>query len=305
MLVIGAGNTGVQVASIFHAFGTSIQLFEAGPRILLSEEEEVAAVVATAFRESGIVVRENFGAIESFEKTAGGVRMTFSRDGVAESAEAELVVAAVGWSADTAGMNLPAAGVETNVRGFVQVDACLRTSAPHVFAAGDVVGGLMLAPQAMKAGFVAATNAVSGSSIAASSAVNPIGSFTDPEYAQVGLTEAKARAGHDVAAVTVDFASATRPIIDGRTQGFCKLVVDRASGLMLGCHVVGERAVDIVQLAAIAIAAGMRVEDLAGLPLSFPTYAGILGRAAASAAYQLNHEAGWRSLPLAAPLHFS
>jgi pyruvate/2-oxoglutarate dehydrogenase complex dihydrolipoamide dehydrogenase (E3) component len=79
MLVIGAGNTGVQVASIFHAFGASVQLFEAGPRILWSEEEEVAAVVATAFRESGIVVRENLGAIESFEKTPTGVRMNFSQ----------------------------------------------------------------------------------------------------------------------------------------------------------------------------------------------------------------------------------
>ena len=305
MLVIGAGATGAQVASVFSAFGTRVQLFQAGDRILPTEDEDVSAAVAAAFRAAGVTVRERFGAIDSFEKTAGGVRMNFSRDGVAESAEAELAVAAVGWSADTARMNLQAAGVETDARGFVQVDYCLRTSAPDVFAAGDVVGGLMLAPQAMKSGFVAATNAVSGSFIPASSAVNPVGSFTDPEYAQVGLTEAKGRAAHDVAAVTVDFASTTRPIIDGRTQGFCKLVVDRQSGLVLGCHVVGERAVDIVQLAAVAMAAEMRVDQLAGLPLSFPTYAGILGRTAASAAYELNHGASWRSPQLAAPLHFS
>jgi pyruvate/2-oxoglutarate dehydrogenase complex dihydrolipoamide dehydrogenase (E3) component len=90
----------------------------------------------------------------------------------------------------------------------------------------------------------------------------------------------------------VRFDSTTRTIIDGRTLGFCKLIVHRASEKVLGCHVVGERAVEIVQLAAIAIAAGMRVSELARVPLSFPTYAGILGRVAASAARQINREAG-------------
>jgi pyruvate/2-oxoglutarate dehydrogenase complex dihydrolipoamide dehydrogenase (E3) component len=305
MLVIGGGATGVQVASVFSAFGTRVQLFQAGERILHTEDEDVSAAMAGAFRAAGVTVRERFGTIDSFERTADGVRMHFSRDGVTESAEAELVVAAVGWSADTAALNLQAAGVATDARGFVQVDDCLRTSAPDVFAAGDVIGAMMLAPQAMKAGFVAATNAVTGSFTRASDPVNPVGSFTDPEYAQVGLTEATARAMHDVAVATIDFASATRPIIDARTQGFCKLVVDRGSGLLLGCHVVGERAVDIVQLAAIAMAAAMRADQLAALPLSYPTYAGVLGRAAASAAYQLNHGAGWRSPQLASPVHFS
>jgi pyruvate/2-oxoglutarate dehydrogenase complex dihydrolipoamide dehydrogenase (E3) component len=96
----------VQVAWIFHAFGTSVQLFGAGPRILLSEEEEVALVVATAFRESGIVVRENFGAIESFGKTPTGVRLNFSKNGTRASVETTLAVIAVGWVADTGALNL-------------------------------------------------------------------------------------------------------------------------------------------------------------------------------------------------------
>ena len=107
MLVIGAGNTGVQVASIFHAFGTRVQLFEADPRNLSSEEEEVAAIVATAFRKVGHCSAENFGAIKSFEKTPTGVRMNFSKDGKRESAEATLAVVAVGWVADTEALNLP------------------------------------------------------------------------------------------------------------------------------------------------------------------------------------------------------
>jgi pyruvate/2-oxoglutarate dehydrogenase complex dihydrolipoamide dehydrogenase (E3) component len=295
MLVVGAGATGVQVASIFHAFGSRVQLFEAGPRIVASEDEDVSAAVAAAFRASGMVVRESFGTIESFEKTPAGVRMNFSRDGHRDSAEAALAVVAVGWVADTAGLNLAAAGVETERRGFVKVDEYLRTSAPDVFAAGDITGRLMLVPQALQAGFVAATNAVLGPTLPLEDEVSPIGSFTNPEYARVGLTGKKAREAHDVVTAVVHFDSAVRAIIDGREFGFCKLIADRKTCRILGCHVVGERAVDITQVAAVAMAAGMRVDELARVALSFPTYAGILSRVAASAAHQLNLTLGWQA----------
>ncbi|MGB8178156.1 MAG: NAD(P)/FAD-dependent oxidoreductase [Pseudolabrys sp.] len=295
MLVVGAGATGVQVASIFNAYGSRIQLFQTGSRILPNEDEDVSAVVSTAFRESGIVVHENFGTIDSFEKTPMGVRMIFSKNGDRDSAEATLAVVAVGWVADTAGLSLAAAGVETDLRGFVKVDGYLRTSTPHIFAAGDITGRQMLVPQAIQDGFVAATNAVQGPRMTIGDPVSPIGSFTDPEYAQVGLTEAKARETHDVVTAVIRFDSTTRTIIDGRKVGFCKLIADRTTCRMLGCHVVGERAVEITQVAAIAIAAKMRVDDLAHIPLSFPTYAGILARVAASAARELNLKVSWQA----------
>src|SRR5262249_53589863 len=149
-------------ASIFRAFGSQIQLFERGPRILPTEDEEVAAAVVSAFRRSGMIVREDFGVIESFEKTANGVRMNFSKDGQRDRAEATLAVMAVGWAADTARLNLPAAGVELDLKGFVKVDECLRTSVPHIFAAGDITGRLMLVPEALQDGFIAGGNAVNG-----------------------------------------------------------------------------------------------------------------------------------------------
>jgi dihydrolipoamide dehydrogenase len=293
MLVIGGGATGAQVASIFNAFGSRVQLFHTGTRILSTEDEDISSAVAAAFLASGIVVHENFGAIDSFEKTATGVRMLFSKDGVVKFAEAALAVVAVGWVANVARLNLAAAGVATDERGFVRTDDYLRTSTPHIFAAGDVTGRLMLVPPAIQDAFIAATNAVREATVRRTEQVNPIGSFTDPEYAQVGLTEAKAREKYDVAMATVHFNSTTRTIIDGRTFGFCKLIVDRATSRILGCHVVGERAVEITQVAAIAIASGMRVDELARVPLSFPTYAGILGRVAASAARQLNLQVNW------------
>jgi dihydrolipoamide dehydrogenase len=221
--------------------------------------------------------------------------MVFRKDSQRKSAEAALAVVAVGWVADAAGLNLATAGVATDVRGYVQVDTYLRTSAPHIFAAGDITGRLMLVPQAIQDGFVAATNAVRGTIMPLEDQVSPIGSFTDPEYAQVGLTEAKAREAHNVVVAAIRFDSTTRTIIDGRTTGFCKLIVDRATRGVLGCHIVGERAVEIAQVVSIVMAARMRVDELARVPLSFPTYAGILGRLAANATRQLNLDVDWRA----------
>ena len=119
--------------------------------------------------------------------------------------------------------------------------------------------------------------------------------FTDPEYARAGLTEAKARETHDVLTAVVHFDSTMRTIIDGRKAGFCKLVVDRRTAKILGCHVVGERAVEMAQAAALAISAGMKVDELARLPLAFPSYIGNLAYAAAGAARQLELNVDWQA----------
>ena len=296
MIVIGGGATGAQVASVFNAFGTEVHLFQAGPRILTTEDEDVSAAVAEGFRASGIVVREDFGSIESLEKVPAGIRMHFSKDGHSDSVEAALAVVAIGWVADTARLNLDNGGVETTARGYIGVDEFLRTSAGNVFAAGDVTGRLMLVPQAIQDGFAAATNAVNGPVMKVPDrSAAPIGSFTDPEYAQVGLTEARAREAHEIVTATVKFDSTTRTIIDGRTTGFCKLIADRQTRKILGCHVVGERAVEITQVAAVAMTAEMRVDELAQVPLSFPTYAGVLGRVAASVTRKLNLTVDWQA----------
>lgn len=287
MIVVGAGATGAQVASIFNAFGTRVQLFQAGARILPTEDEDVSAAVADAFRASGVAVHEDFGAIERFDRVPGGIRMTYGKHGATKTAEAALAVTAVGWVADTESLSPGTAGVALDPRGFLQVDSHLRTSAPHVFAAGDAIGRMMLVPQAIHGGFIAATNAVHGPSLEVEAAAAPTGSFTDPEYAQVGLTEARAREKHRVATGRIDFDSTARTIIDGRTGGFCKLVVDAADRKILGCHIVGERAVEIAQLAALAMSGGMTVDALARVPLSYPTYGAILARVAAKVARDL------------------
>jgi len=287
MLVVGTGSTGVQIASMFRAFGTRISLFERGPRVLPAEDETVATAVADALRASGIEIHERFGEITAFERTATGVRMHFSKNGEHASAEATVAVVAAGWAADTSDLNLAAAGVEVDQRGNIKVDRFLQTSAPHVFAAGDVTGRVLLVPGALEDGFLAATNAVQGLTHPLFHRASPAGSFTHPEYAHVGLSESKAREGHDVVTTIMPFDKTVRAIIEGRTFGFCKLVIERDTGLLLGCHVVGERAVEIAQLAALAIAARMPVDAIARVAISFPTYAEVLVEAAVKGAVAL------------------
>ncbi|HET7072594.1 MAG TPA: NAD(P)/FAD-dependent oxidoreductase [Mycobacterium sp.] len=296
MIVVGCGATGAQVASVFNTFGTRVELFEASPHILPTEDEDTAAAVAAAFQHEGIKLRENFGGIDSFEKTPAGVRMTFSKDGNRETAEATLAVVAVGWGADTDALKPSAAGVELTQRRFLQVNEYLQTSAPHIFAAGDVTGRVMLASEAIRDGYVAATNAVQGTRLPLTDHLIPAGSFTDPEYASVGLTERRARETHNVITAVSSYRASVRAIIDGQSSGFCKLIVDEATAEILGCHVVGEQATNVVQVASIALAAGMRrVDDLARAPVSFPTYAEILIATAVRAAKKLNLEIGWRT----------
>lgn len=278
MIVIGAGATGAQVASIFGALGSSVTLCQAGPRIIASEDAEVSDAVAAAFREDGITIYQGFGAIERIDSVPNGVSVTLA--GGHPPLEAELVVCAVGWRADTDAMQLQRAGVNTNARGFIEVDDSLRTSAAHIYAAGDVLGRSMLVPPAVRDGFIAGNNAAGAPPLTVPTSVEPIGSFTDPEYAKVGLTEEQARERYDAVVSHASYGETTRPIIDGRTRGFCKLVIDRSTRRLLGCHIVGERAVEVAQMAAVAMTGEMTVDAIARIPLSFPTYANVFGRAA-------------------------
>lgn len=295
MVVLGAGATGVQVASVFHAFGTKVHLLEVGPRILPTADPSVSAAVAERFRAMGIDVRIGFGSVASFERTESGVATHLLAGEERTRIDAELVVVAVGWVADVSDLELGRVGVDTTDRGFIAVDEYQRTSNPNVFAAGDVTGRIMLGSEAIRDGYLAATNAVRGPSAANAAHLVPQGSFTDPEYASVGMTEDEARRDREIHCTVLEYSSCTRPIIDGQTFGFCKLVVDVHTAELLGCHIVGDRAVDIVQVACVAMSAGMRrVEEIARLPVSFPTYAEIVVQAAAMAATELGRDAGWQ-----------
>lgn len=299
MAIVGGSATGCQLGSIFDAFGVDVAILERGGQILDREDDLVSQFMGDAFRQRGIYVVEGISGIERIERSAAGLDLYYGQDSQVRSLAVEAVVIAAGWPGNADRLNLPAARVKAE-RGYIVVDDYLQTSAPHIFAAGDINGRMMLVQSASHEARIAAQNAVLGLGQPNAHHVVPHGGFTDPEYASVGLTEAAARAAEpEVLVATVPYAHLDRAIIDERTAGFCKLVVSRETHRILGAHIVGEQALEAIQLVAAAMAADMWVEQLAEMELAYPTYTAIVGLAARQAVRDLGVmplAAEWRAL---------
>lgn len=278
--VIGGAATGCQLASIFADFGTRVWLLERSDDILAIEDRAVTRVMMDAFCERGIEVVTAIDGVESIERKGKDLELRYTRQGEAHSVQVEAVVLAVGWVGNIEELNLEAAGVQTE-RSYIVVDDYLRTTAPHIFAAGDITGRMMLVQSGSYEGRVAAENAVMGVGQSYAHLIVPHGGFTDPEYGSVGLTEKQARdAGMDIITAEVPYEDLDRAVIDGHTTGMCKLIVSQETHRILGAHIVGEQALESIQMIAAGMAADMWVEQLAELELAYPTYTAAVGLAA-------------------------
>ncbi len=280
--IIGSGATGLQLATVFDAFGADVTVLEILDRIMPGSDHDVSRVVTDTFRSQGIRVETGIDGVSAIEETAeGGKRVVYGRNSRARTLDVDLVIASIGWPVSMEGLGLDAAGVQT--RGAaVPVDAYFRSNVPHIFVAGDANGRSMLVQAAKSEAVAAATNAVLGASRNAPHGLLPSGGFTDPDYAGVGLTEDQARSRDPQCVVAfVPYAEMERAIIDHRTTGFLKLIADRRRSLLLGAHCVGESAVEVIQAVTTAMAAGVDVATLASVEFAYPTYTAIVGEAAA------------------------
>ncbi len=301
LAIVGGAATGCQLASIFSAFGTQVTLFEVSPTILSREDRSVSKAVQDAFIAGGINVITGIGGIEAIEQDDRGMIFRYTKDGESHAHAAEAVFLAVGWIGNLELLNLDAAGVKSE-RGYIVVDDYLRSSNPHIYAAGDITGRMMLVQSGSHEGRVAAENAVLGDGLPYQHLIVPHGGFTDPEYACVGLTEEQARKQEPECVVaSVPYADMDRAVIDNLTTGFCKLIVSQETHRILGAAVVGEQAVEVAQMIAAGMAADMWVEQLAELELAYPTYTAIVGLVARRIVRQLGVmplSEQWRTLGL-------
>jgi pyruvate/2-oxoglutarate dehydrogenase complex dihydrolipoamide dehydrogenase (E3) component len=268
--VIGGADTGCQIASIFGDLGAVVTVFEAGPVLIPAADLSVSAELNRAFTVRGMTVATHT-RVDGLAPADGGISVSYRGRAGPGQMVADAVFFAVGWPASLGQLNLDAAGVEAGPRAL-SVDDYLRTNVEHIFAAGDVNGRSMLVQTARMEGRIAATNAILGPARRATYDVVPSGSFTNPEYGRVGLTETQAQQQYDVVTGVARYDDLVRPVADGRTDGFCKLIADRRSHAIVGAHVVGEYSAETVQTVAAAIAAGMTVEQLAELQLAYPTF---------------------------------
>lgn len=284
--LVGGAATGCQLASVFAAFGVEVTIFETGKTILGRGDALLSQVMDEAFRQHGIAIINNISGIEAIEKTREGLTLKYKKQDQIYGLEAEAILLAVGWVGNVSALNLEAAGVQ-HERGYIVVNDFLQSSQPNIFAAGDITGRMMLVQSGSYDGRLAAENAVMGPNLPYRHLIVPHGGFTDPEYGSVGKTEEEAYAQEECVVAVVPYAHLDRAVIDGRTIGFCKLIVSSDSHRILGAHIVGEQALEAIQLVAAAMSADMWVEQLADLELAYPTYTAIVGLAARQAVRRL------------------
>jgi pyruvate/2-oxoglutarate dehydrogenase complex dihydrolipoamide dehydrogenase (E3) component len=294
LAVLGGGPIGCEMAQAFARLGTKVVLLEAADRLLGKEEPAASAIVAAALAGDGVDVRTGC-ALERVEPAAGGHRLHLA--GGAEL-EVERILVAAGRRPVTEGLGLDGAGVERDGAGFIATDDRLATNVRGVYAVGDVTGRLPFTHAANRMGLVAATNALSSwrrlRPQRFDTAAIPWVTFTDPEVAHVGMTEAEA-AEHGGRVAEVPFAALDRAIAAGRTEGYLQLIAgprrvlgNAAGGKVLGATAVGPAAGEVIHEVALAIRAGLFTGRLAQTVHAYPTWSVAVQMAAAQLFFEVD-----------------
>lgn len=278
LAIIGGGVIGCEFAAIFAELGSQVTVVELLDQLLPGEDKRVAQTLQRAFKKRGIDVRVKT-TVEGVDVASGAVTLRLAGGA---TVDADLVLQSVGRRPVSEGVGLAEVGIATE-RGFVTVDETLRTSSPHVFAAGDVAGPPLLAHWAYHQGAIAAENAVTGSQIQVDRRVVPSCVFTHPEVASCGLTEVHAaQEGLAVEVAHVRFNGNSKAVVEGEEDGFVRIVAEPETGVVLGASMVGPRVTELVHELALAVSARLRLADVAATIHAHPTLSEAVGEAALS-----------------------
>lgn len=270
LLVVGGGYVGCEFAQMFRRFGSRVTLVQRANRLLPAEEAELSAVVREAFSAEGVDVLTGT-TCTAVSAAAGAIRIGCEGEESTELEGTHLLVAA-GRTPNTDTLGLDELDVAVDGRGYVTVDDRLRAGAEDVWALGDLRGGPMFTHTARDDAYIVYRNAYHGEDRSTAGRVVPHAVFVDPEVASVGMTEQQARdAGHRPSIGVQAFAGVVRARAIGETRGLIKFVVDSASDRILGCHIAGPHAGELIHEAVIAMVAGASYTDVRGAIHIHPT----------------------------------
>jgi len=272
LVVIGAGPLGLEFAQLFAHFGTEVTVLELMPQILPREEPEVAAELQRSLEEEGIAIYTS-AVIERVRQEADGTKVVGVRlERGRRTFLATHLLLAAGVAPNTEALGLDAAGVEVTRGGFIRVTDWLQTTAPTIYAAGDVVGKMPLETVAAKEGYLAAENALTGSQKSINYEHVPHAVFTNPQVASVGLTEAQALERFPACACrTVRVDQVSKAKIIKETRGLIKMVIHPETARVLGVHIVAPMAADVIHEATLAVKFGLTIDDVIDTVHVFPT----------------------------------
>lgn len=274
LVVIGAGAVGVEFASIFRSFGSEITLVEYLPRLVPAEDEDVSKELARTFRKRGIDTHTG-AKVEKVEKTKTGVKVTFTAsDGKQVVKEAEKVLVAVGRAPRTEGIGLDKTKIVPE-KGFIKTNEWMQTDEPGIYAIGDIVAGLpQLAHSGSMAGMVVAAKIAGKYARPIIRQRVPGCTYTEPQIGSVGLTEAQAKEkGHTLKVGKFPFSANSKASIVDSHEGFVKVVSGAKYGEILGVHIIGPQATELIAEAVTAIELEATVEDMLYMIHAHPTLA--------------------------------
>jgi dihydrolipoamide dehydrogenase len=273
LVIVGAGAVGVEFASIYRSFGCEVTIIEMLPRLVPVEDEEVSKELARVYRKRGIAFHTG-AKVEKIDKTKAGITVTISAEGKQQKIEAERILIAVGRKPRTDNIGLEKTKIKPE-RGFIQTDSWMHTAEPGVYAVGDIVLGT---PQLAHVGAMEALVAVAKIAGKPCKPINPEhipgATYCHPEIGSVGLTETRAReAGYNIKIGKFPFTANSRASIVGQHEGFIKIVSDADYGEILGVHIIGPQATELIAEAVVAMELEATVEDLVWTIHAHPTLA--------------------------------
>ncbi|MEW6420842.1 MAG: dihydrolipoyl dehydrogenase [Deinococcota bacterium] len=288
MLCVGGGVIGFEFAHVYNNLGSKVKVIEFLPTIIPGADADAVKEFSRAMKKQGIEIETETKANRAEKKPDGiHVELESVKTGEKRVEVFDRVLVAVGRRPRTDGLNVQAAGVTVTERGFIPADREQRTNVPHIYAVGDVAGNPMLAHKAMKEGLVAA-EVIAGKPAAQDAVAIPGVVYTSPELAWVGLTEQEAKdKGYQVKTGTFPFSASGRAMTLQQTDGFVKMVVEKDSDLVLGVHIVGPHASDMLGEASLALEMAATATDIALTIHAHPT----LGESVLEAAEAVHKQA--------------
>jgi dihydrolipoamide dehydrogenase len=262
LLCIGGGYIGLELGTFYAKVGTQVTVVEAGPNLLGGVDPDLSRVVTRKLEKMGVKIQTGT-RIQSCKIGKKNVEVTLQENGKNKTHSFDTVLVTIGRTPNSNDIGLDKAGVRTDAKGFITVDAQRRTNQPHIYAIGDIAGQPLLAHKGSKEGMVAA-EAIAGKKTIYDVIAMPAVIFTDPEVATVGLTDSEAKAkGYTTTVGMFPFAANGRALSMTEPDGMVKMVGDAKTGRLLGVHIVGTEASNLISEAALALEMGAQVEDLA------------------------------------------
>ena len=273
LVIVGAGAVGVEFASIFRSFDAEVTILEMLPRLVPVEDEDVSKELARVYRKRGINFHTR-AKVEKVEKTKSGIAVTFTVDGKPQKIEAEKILIAVGRKPRTENVGIEKTHIKPD-RGFIKTDSWMETAETGVYAIGDIVLGTpQLAHVGAMEGIVAVTKIAGKKGKPINPEHIPNATYCHPEIGSVGLTEARAEeAGYNVKVGKFPFTANSRASIVGQHEGFIKIVADADYGEILGVHIIGPQATELIAESVAAMELEATVEDLIWTIHAHPTLA--------------------------------